>query len=57
MIELAIGALIIGIIASVLGFTTIAGASFTIAKVIGVIFLVLFVALLLVGWGVGEALL
>jgi uncharacterized membrane protein YtjA (UPF0391 family) len=57
MIELAIGALIIGIIASVLGFTTIAGASFTIAKVIGVIFLVLFLALLLVGWGVGEALL
>jgi uncharacterized membrane protein YtjA (UPF0391 family) len=57
MIELAIGALIIGVIASMLGFTTIAGASFTIAKVIGVIFLVLFVALLLAAWGVGEALL
>lgn len=56
MIELAIGALVIGIIASVLGFTSIAGASFTIAKVIAGIFLVLFVLLLLVAWGVGSAL-
>jgi uncharacterized membrane protein YtjA (UPF0391 family) len=55
MIELAIGALVIGIIASVLGFTSIAGASFAIAKVIGVIFLVLFVVMLLVAWGVGSA--
>lgn len=45
MIELAIGALIIGVIASLLGFTTIAGASFAIAKVIGVIFLMLFLVL------------
>ena len=56
MIELAIAALNIGLIASVLGFTSIAGASFAVAKVIGVIFLVLFVILLLVGWGVGSAL-
>ena len=55
MIELAIGALIIGLIASVLGFTSIAGASFTIAKVIAGIFLVLFLILLLIGWGVGSA--
>jgi uncharacterized membrane protein YtjA (UPF0391 family) len=47
MIELAIGALIIGAIASVLGFTRIAGASFAVAKIIGVFFLVLFVILLL----------
>ena len=46
MIELAIGALVIGVIASLLGFTTIAGASFAIAKVIGVIFLVVFLVLL-----------
>ena len=46
MIELAIGALVIGVIASLLGFTTIAGASFAIAKVIGVIFLVVFLVLM-----------
>lgn len=56
MIELAVAALVIGLIASLLGFTNIAGASFAIAKVIGVIFLVLFVILLLVAWGIGAAL-
>ena len=61
MIELAIGALVIGLIASLLGFTSIAGASiagasFAVAKVIAGIFLVLFVILLLLAWGVGSAL-
>lgn len=56
MIELALGALVVGLIASILGFTSIAGASFAIARVIGVIFLVLFVILLVMGWGVGTAL-
>ena len=56
MIELAIGALVIGLIASLLGFTSIAGASFAIAKVIAGVFLVLFVVLLLLAWGVGSAL-
>ena len=56
MLELAIGALVIGLIASALGFTSIAGASYAVAKVIGVIFLVLFVILLVLGWGVGTAL-
>ena len=56
MIELAIGALVIGLIASLLGFTTIAGASFAIAKVIAGIFLVSFVILLALAWGVGTAL-
>ena len=56
MIELAIGALAIGLIASLLGFTTIAGASFAIAKVIAGIFLVLFVILLALAWGIGSAL-
>jgi uncharacterized membrane protein YtjA (UPF0391 family) len=49
MIELAIGALLIGLVASVLGFTRIAGASFAVAKLIGIFFLVLFVILLLFG--------
>jgi uncharacterized membrane protein YtjA (UPF0391 family) len=56
MIELAIGALVIGVIASVLGFTSIAGASFAIARVIAGIFLVLFIIFLVLGWGVGSAL-
>jgi uncharacterized membrane protein YtjA (UPF0391 family) len=56
MIELAIAALVIGLIASLLGFTSIAGASFTIAKVIAGIFLVLFVVLILMAWGIGAAL-
>jgi uncharacterized membrane protein YtjA (UPF0391 family) len=56
MIELAVGALVIGIIASLLGFTSIAGASFAVAKVIAGIFLVLFLILLLLAWGVGSAL-
>jgi uncharacterized membrane protein YtjA (UPF0391 family) len=56
MLELAVGALVIGIIASLLGFTSIAGASFAVAKVIAAIFLVLFLILLLLAWGVGSAL-
>jgi uncharacterized membrane protein YtjA (UPF0391 family) len=56
MIELAIGALVIGIIASLLGFTSIAGASFAVAKVVAGIFLVLFLILLAVAWGIGSAL-
>ena len=56
MIELAVVALVIGLIASVFGFTSIAGASFAIAKVIAGIFLAIFVILLLLAWGVGSAL-
>lgn len=55
MIELAIAALVIGLIASLLGFTSIAGASFAIAKVVAAVFLVLFLVLILLGWGVGSA--
>ncbi len=56
MIELAIGALVIGLVASLLGFTSIAGASFAVAKVIAAIFLVLFVIFLLLAWGVASTL-
>ena len=56
MIELAILCLVIGVVASLLGFTSIAGASFAIAKVIGAIFLVLFLVLLLIAVGIGSAL-
>lgn len=55
MFELAIACLVIGVIASLLGFTSIAGASFAIARIIGVIFLVLFLVVLVVVLGVGAA--
>ena len=55
MIELAILCLVIGVVASLLGFTSIAGASFAIAKVIAAIFLVLFLILLLIAVGIGSA--
>jgi len=41
--------LVVGLVAAVLGFTTIAGASFAIAKVLAGIFLVMFLMLLVVG--------
>lgn len=40
--------LVIGLIAAVLGFTTIAGASFAIAKFMAGLFLVLFVVFLVI---------
>jgi uncharacterized membrane protein YtjA (UPF0391 family) len=49
MIGWAITFLIIGLIAAALGFTTIAGTAFAIAKFIAVVFLVLFVILLVLG--------
>jgi uncharacterized membrane protein YtjA (UPF0391 family) len=41
--------LVIGLIAAVLGFTTIAGASFAIAKFLAGLFLVLFLVFLIIG--------
>jgi uncharacterized membrane protein YtjA (UPF0391 family) len=51
MIEMALLFLVVAFVAALLGFTGIAGASFAIAKVIAVVFLVLFVVALLVGGG------
>lgn len=55
MIELAIVALVIGLVASLLGFTRVAGTSFAIAKVVAAVFLVFFLILVLIAWGVGSA--
>ncbi|HEY5047951.1 MAG TPA: DUF1328 family protein [Rhizomicrobium sp.] len=44
--------LILGLIAGVLGFTTIAGASIAIAKLLFGLFLLIFVVLLVLGLGV-----
>ena len=55
MIGAAFTFLVIGLIAALLGFTTIAGASFAIAKFIFVIALVIFVVLLVLGLKAGRA--
>lgn len=49
MIGWALTFLVIGLIAAVLGFTTIAGASFAIAKFLAVLFLILFLVFLVLG--------
>lgn len=46
MVKGALMFLVIGLIAAVLGFTTIAGASFAIAKVLAAIFLFMFLMML-----------
>ena len=49
MLHMALVFLVIGIIAAVLGFTTIAGASFAIAKFLAGLFLLLFLVFLIIG--------
>ena len=49
MIHTALVFLVIGIIAALLGFTTIAGAAFGIAKFLAGLFLLLFIVFLIIG--------
>src|SRR5204862_4781079 len=49
MLHMALVFLVIGLIAAVLGFTTIAGASFAIAKFLAGLFLILFLVCLIIG--------
>lgn len=56
MLERAGASLGIGIFASLLGFSSTAGVPFANAKVIAVIFLVLFVVFPLLAWGIGAGL-
>ena len=49
MLQMAFVFLVIGLIAALLGFTTIAGASIAIAKVLAGLFLGLFLIFLIVG--------
>jgi uncharacterized membrane protein YtjA (UPF0391 family) len=49
MLHMALVFLVIGIIAALLGFTTIAGASFAVAKFLAGLFLVLFLLFLIIG--------
>jgi uncharacterized membrane protein YtjA (UPF0391 family) len=48
MLHMALVFLVIGILAAVLGFTTIAGASFAVAKFLAGLFLLLFVVFLII---------
>jgi len=54
MLKLAIVFLLVGIVAALLGFTSIAGASFAIAKIFAFLFLVLFLVFLLIGMTVAR---
>ena len=55
MLKGALIFLVIGIVAALLGFTTIAGASFAIAKVLAGIFLFIFLVLLVMALFVTRA--
>jgi uncharacterized membrane protein YtjA (UPF0391 family) len=48
MLQLALIFLVVGVVAGLLGFTTLMGASFAIAKILAGLFLVLFVVFLLI---------
>ena len=48
MLHMALVFLVIGLIAALLGFTTIAGASFAVAKFLAVLFLILFLLFLII---------
>ena len=47
--------LVVGLIAALLGFTNVAGASIEIAKILFFIFMVIFVVLLVAGITVGRS--
>jgi uncharacterized membrane protein YtjA (UPF0391 family) len=49
MVQMALVFLVIGILSALLGFTTIAGASFAIAKFLAGLFLLLFLVFLVIG--------
>jgi len=49
MLHMALVFLVVGLIAAVLGFTTIAGASIAIAKFLAGFFMVLFLVFLIIG--------
>lgn len=49
MLQMALMFLIVGLIAALLGFTSIAGASIAIAKFLAGLFLVLFLVFLVIG--------
>jgi uncharacterized membrane protein YtjA (UPF0391 family) len=49
MLQMALVFLVVGLVAALLGFTTIAGASIAVAKFLAGLFLVLFLVFLVIG--------
>ena len=54
MLNMALTFLVIGLIAALLGFTTIAGASFAIAKFLAGLFLILFLVFVVLAIAAGR---
>jgi len=54
MLRWAVIFLVIGLIAALLGFTSVAGASIAIAKTLFFVFMVIFLVLLIAGLTVGR---
>ena len=54
MLKLALTFLLIGLVAVLLGFTSIAGASFAIAKFFAFLFLALFLVFLILGMSIAR---
>ena len=54
MLQWALTFLVIGLVAALLGFTTVAGASFAVAKFLAGLFLVLFVVFLILAMAAGR---
>lgn len=54
MLKLALVFLAVGLVAALLGFTSLAGASFAIAKFLALLFLVLFLVFLVLGLAAGK---
>jgi uncharacterized membrane protein YtjA (UPF0391 family) len=48
MLHMALAFLVVGIIAALLGFTTVAGASFAVAKFLAGLFLLLFLVFMII---------
>jgi uncharacterized membrane protein YtjA (UPF0391 family) len=57
MLHMALVFLVVGLIAALLGFTTIAGASFAVAKFLAGLFLLLFLVFLIIALAVGRRIL
>ncbi len=57
MLHMALVFLVVGLIAALLGFTTIAGASIAIAKFLAGLFLLLFLLFLIMGLAAGSRIL
>ena len=54
MLHMALVFLVIGLLAALLGFTTIAGASFAVAKFLAGLFLMLFLVFLVIAIAAGR---